>query len=54
MWAMPAFMARAQASTSGTKMKFWRNLMPTIAHAGDQAVIHHLERFDALVERLPR
>ena len=31
MWVMPAFMARAQASTSGTKMKFWRNLTPTIA-----------------------
>ena len=31
MWAMPAFIARAQASTSGTKMKFSRNLMPTSA-----------------------
>ena len=29
MCAMPAFIARAQASTSGTKMKFSRNLMPT-------------------------
>ena len=31
MWRMPAFIARAQASTSGTKMKFSRNLMPTRA-----------------------
>ncbi len=31
MCAIPAFMARAQASTSGTKMKFSRNLMPTMA-----------------------
>ena len=30
MWAMPAFMARAQARTSGTKMKFSRNLTPTM------------------------
>ena len=30
MWAMPAFIARAHASTSGTKMKFSRNLMPTM------------------------
>ena len=30
MCAMPAFMARAHASTSGTKMMFSRNLMPTI------------------------
>ena len=51
MCAMPAFMARAQASTSGTKMKFSRNLMPTMRHARDQAVVHHLERRRALVER---
>ena len=30
IWAIPAFMARAQASTSGTKMKFSRNLIPTM------------------------
>ena len=30
IWAMPAFIARAQASTSGTKMKFSRNLIPTM------------------------
>ena len=30
IWAMPAFIARAHASTSGTKMKFSRNLMPTM------------------------
>ena len=29
--AMPAFIARAQARTSGTKIKFSRNFMPTIA-----------------------
>ena len=31
MCAIPAFIARAQASTSGTKMMFSRNLMPTTA-----------------------
>ena len=30
MWRMPAFMARAQARTSGTKMKFSLNLIPTM------------------------
>ena len=54
MWAIPAFIARAQASTSGTKMKFSRNLMPTMRHAGDQPVVHDLERRASLVERLPR
>ena len=31
IWAMPTFIARAQASTSGTKIAFSRNLIPTSA-----------------------
>ena len=48
IWAMPAFIARAQASTSGTKMKFSAELDADDAHAGDQAVVHDLERLGAL------
>ena len=31
MWAIPAFIARAATSTSGTKMMLSRNLTPTMA-----------------------
>ena len=49
---MPTFIARAQASTSGTKIDVLPELDPDERHPGDQAVVHHLERVRADVEGL--
>ena len=49
---MPAFMARAASSTSGTKMRLCRKSSPDDAHAGDEAVVEHLHGRLALGQRL--
>ena len=53
MWAMPAFIARADISTSGTKMMLVPELDPDYGHSGDEAVVHDRAGGEAIVERLP-